>query len=208
MKRIIVFVLLAIGTFVEADAQIFSKEARREARELKRMGWKSLTDEPIIQQLASAWDLSVQVDSAGSAAYAFQSSYAEGHSIEAALDSALYYLRIGAINTLSKCYSYTITDTDGKTFSVLGYTAPESWNGHLAVQAIIKDPVNHEIVDVILSGYEPLVEDIQQHECIVQSFWRRKGENFEVYVVGVYPVAELSKNPYITQSIVSFSPQI
>ena len=78
----------------------------------------------------------------------------------------------------------------------------------MAVQTTIKDPRNHEIVDVILSGYEPFIEDIQQHERIVQSFWRRKGENFEVYVVGVYPVAELSKNPYITQSIVSFSPQI
>lgn len=201
MKRIIVFVFLFSMIFVESEAQKMDKMLKRAVRELRSEGWKSMTDKSIAQQLFDTWKCLGEQDSEHYPVYLVNTSYFNSHSVDTAVDSALYYVRIGAIDTYNSSF-YTISDIGGYKEVVNDSSIFDLWNGHIAVNIVtavdnsISDPFSPvEIIDVTMSGYEPFIDDIQKCERIVLSLWRQKGDIYEVQITTVYPMAEMKCYP-------------
>ena len=208
MKRLIMFFALVAVTFFEIEAQeTNAKSIRRCARELKRDGWKSITNESIGSQLADCDDFWSQYDSEGNPMYVIKQSYFTGKAVEAALDSALCYARIFAIDDVSYVQTYAIGDV-----SYYSYFVPSSYawpvddstslnllEEHFAVKTktIFVDssaPSDEvEIVDGHMSRYAPFVSGVQKCENVILSLWRRKGEDIEVRVSTAYPITEMKE---------------
>ena len=210
MKKLIIFIILVTVIFYESEARDRKdKFLRHSVRELRREGWKPITDEPIDRQLALGWELMTQFDPEGYPIYIVKSWISEGNSVEEARDSALYYTRVGAIDDYNMV-QFVQLSSDSLELSDCIIADPveanviaivDTFEDHFAVNITTEtiDPSEPhkagEVVDQYISGYEPFMEDIQKCEKIILSLWRRKGEKIEVRIAAVYPIAEMKPYP-------------
>lgn len=210
MKKLIIFIFLVTVIFYESEARDRKdKFFRRSVRELRREGWKSITDESIERQLAFSWNSQYQVDSEGYPMYIVKSCIFEGNSVEEARDSALYYARVGAIddcNTIqvarlssdslvvSDCI---IADSIEENVITVVDTSEDYFAVNVTTMTVGKSDsyIDAEVVCRYVSGYEPFMDDVQKCETIVLSLWRQKGEKIEVRIDAVYPIAEMKPYP-------------